>query len=121
MGQPAVTRFKQARLNTATIAAAPTDSPSTSPQFVTSPQGPGGVPTTGILFMIKLAPASTAAGPFTVTPWLRDPVTGQWGSGLAFTANVSEMWVSYDFDAAELYFQTVATADGLVILEVAEQ
>jgi hypothetical protein len=120
MGQPQLTRFRQ--LQVTTPVASPTDSPSSSPQFTLSPTAPSAQPTTGFLFMLKIPAGSTATGPFTVTPWVRDPVTGFWGSGTTSTAvSAGDLFSCFDIDAAETFFAVTATANGVILLLVGEQ
>jgi hypothetical protein len=101
-------------VDTAGHAAAPTDGlAGTAPDFVMSPESPAGLRTTGLLLILK-SPAvggAIAGGTgFSVTPWLRNPISGVWGSGTAFTVAYNQAFVTYDFDAAELYFQISAAS-----------
>lgn len=119
MGQPQLTRFRQVRVTTPV--AAPTDV-TTAPHITLSPTAPSAQPTTGFLFMLKAPTAGPATGPFTVTPWVRDPTTGFWGSGLANTGvSYGDLFSCFDVDAADLYWQVTASADGAILLNVAEQ
>lgn len=121
MGQPQLTRFKQLQVTTGAVAN-PTDTPSSSPQFTLSPTAPSAQPTTGFLFMLKVPAGSTAVGPFTVTPWVRDPITGLWGSGTTTTAVAAgDLFSCFDVDACELYIVPTASVNGVILMLVAEQ
>lgn len=120
MGQPQLTRFRTVRVTTPV--ASPVDSPSTSPQITLSPLAPSSQPTTGFLVMLKLPTGSSAVGPFTITPWVRDPVTGLWGSGTTTTgASLGALYSCFDIDASEMYFAITATVDGTLWIQVSEQ
>lgn len=99
------------RLATTTVSAAPTDG-TTDPHVVLSPVAPSGLRTTGFFFGLKAPTASgvtaavAAAGDFTVTVWIRDPVTKFWFSARARTGVAyGQAYMTFDLDACEIYFQ----------------
>jgi hypothetical protein len=72
--------------------------------------------------MLKIPAGSTAVGPFSVTPWVRDPVTGFWGSGSASTnLSAGALFSCFDVDASELFFAVTAGVNGAIWLLVSEQ
>lgn len=122
--QAALSKFKQFFVDDTDTLFEPVDSPSTDPQFTLSPIAPSGLPTTGFALMLKAPPGSegAATGPFSVTPWLRDPVTGMWASGATQTGvGYSQLWVTFDVDASEIYFFITAAAPGEMLILVSEE
>lgn len=95
------------RVQTATHLVAPVDG-TTVPDVVTSPVNVAGAPTSGLQLMIKAPTFGTAAtftgAGFTVTVYVRNPVTKQWGSTAAFTMAFGEWWATGDFEGGELFF-----------------
>lgn len=118
------TAFRMLRVNTATDhTAAPTDGApgtGTDPDFILSPSAPGGVATGG--FATFLAAAATAgAGGFSVTVWVRDPVSYRWSAFQAVSMNTRELFMTWDVPASELYFQIGnISVNGTVDIHVAE-
>ena len=101
------------------------DNDGTPPLLTMSPVSGSGMLTTGLLFMLKSPPSSNAvagAGGFTVTPWIRDPVTQKWASGASFSADYDQMFSTFDFDACDLYFTFAnVAADGIIFIGISEQ
>lgn len=125
VGQADLTAARVRRIIAGTHADAPVDG-ETEPDFVLSPQSPAG-PTTGFLLILK-APSSAPAVPtgegdtFTITPWIRNPVTKVWGAGEATAMGYNQAFTTGDVDAAELYFQIGNVLEGGDIdFHVAEQ
>ena len=114
------------RRSTAAAAAAPTDKV-TTPDYVMSPNVAVGLKTTGLLLLLKAPSAGAAvpvAGGFSLILWLQNPVTGSWGAASPITIDFGQWFVTFDFDAAALYFQIDATSVGTpgnVYIEVMEQ
>jgi len=109
----------------------------TEPDIVTSPlRADGQAPCTGFMLMLKsvgglvlgfpaLVPA-TAAG-FTMTIWVRNPVTRQWGKTASFSILYDTWMRSFDFNGGDLYFQVdvasttlAANAFGFMDIHVVE-
>jgi hypothetical protein len=126
MGQAQLARFRNVRVLTTVVSAAPTDgSGGTAPHLTLSPLAPSGLPTTGFIFMLKAPSAGSAtagAGGFTVTFWFLDPVSLRWGSATAVSVAYGQMFVSFDVDAIPVYMQiTNVAVDGSIDLHLAEQ
>jgi len=126
-------RERLIKLDTAVVGAAPNRQ--TKPHFTVSPRTAQGLPTQGIGLTL-IEPAADAAvgigadessgtgGGFNVTMWRAVPVTGGWAELAPFTAlaNYGEQYVLGDISGSwGIYFQiTGATADGLILLGIAE-
>jgi len=117
------------RITTAGHAAAPTDgSAGTAPDYVSSPATPDGEPTDAIMVALKsptapaaTTPATALSGGFTVTVWMRNPVTRQWGSTAAFSAAYDQWFVTGDIRGGELYFQIAnVNAAGSIDINILE-
>lgn len=127
--QQATSAGRAVRIQTATHAAAPTDGAGgTSPDIVTSPVTPGGLPMTGLMLLLKAptfgAAATSVAAGFQVVIWIRNPITYQWGATAQFQTPVDTWFSTFDFDGGELYFQIVAasvTGAGGIDISVVEQ
>jgi hypothetical protein len=121
-----LTRFRAVRVSSAAVAAAPTDGQAgTAPQLVLSPKSPAsGLPTMGFQIMLKAptaSPATAGVGGFSVTPWVRDPISFRWASGTASSIEYSQLFQTFDVDACELYFQIEnVSGAGDVDIHVAE-
>ena len=105
---------------------APTDGIGGSvPDFTLSPVAVSGMPTTGMLLMLKLPTGSAAApdaGGYDVKLWMRDPVSYLWAAADTVAIGYGELFTTFDFDAGDIYFQVGAVdVDGNVFLGVAEQ
>jgi len=89
-------------------------SKTTPPQITLAPNTPTGLKTTGFLFFLEApsdaaAPTSPAVAPFGVTLWIRNPVNGFWAAAQPLTGvGYGEAYVTYDVDAADLYFDITA-------------
>ena len=130
--QADITRFTWLHADSvaASWAAAPVDGTSgnggTDPTFTMSPFTLEKLPTTGLLLMLKTSPilpaATPGAGGFSVTAWLRDPSSLRWAAFAAVSVGFDQLFVSYDIDAGELYFQiTNVAVDGALDIGLAEQ
>jgi len=124
------TKFSWRRVDTtdvARIAAPPTGG---LPDFTMSPVAVSKMPTTGLALMLQ---APTSAGVIAATPnaggfgffvWVRDPATGLWASFAEVTIAYQQLFVTFDIDASDLFFQldaaTVAVA-GFIYIGIAEQ
>lgn len=111
-------------LSTAAQAAAPTKT--TSPTYNMAPTAPAGLQTTGFAFFLTApttSPAVADTGGFTVTVWVRNPATGNYGAlSPATGVDYGEAFGSFDLDASDLYFQiSNVLTPGNVYLEVWEQ
>lgn len=101
------------RITTAAHAAAPTDgSAGTAPDYVSSALTPDGQPVASVAVLLKspTAPAAVTAatalaGGFTVTVWMRNPITRQWGATASFSAAYDQWFTTGDFRGGELFFQ----------------
>lgn len=99
----------------------------TPPDFIMSPRTVSEMPTTGLLLMLKVPSAGSAianAGGFSVIVYIRDPHTYGWASMAAITIDYSQLFVTFDFDAAELYFQIDPASilvGGKIDIGIAEQ
>jgi hypothetical protein len=126
VAQSNLTRLKIFRIATATNAAAPVDG-TTQPTITLSPLAPTGLATTGILMGLKApttSPATPVAAGFSVVPWIRNPMTGDWFAGDTVSMPYGAAFSSFDFDACDLYFQFLAAgtaADGNVEIHISEQ
>jgi hypothetical protein len=85
----------------------------TDPDVVTSPlRADGQAPATGLSFMFTSDGVSddtagleaTTAG-FTVTVWIRNPITGHWGKTAPISLRLNEWAVTFDTNGGDLYFQ----------------
>jgi hypothetical protein len=96
------------------------------PTFVMSPETPTGQQTTGFLIFLKEPTTGTAAVPtaggFTVTIWVRNPITYSWAAGAPVVMDYDQAFVTGDLDASEIYVQiTGATTQGTILVHFAEQ
>lgn len=130
--QADLTKFRWKRVNTiVNHTAAPTNGTAstsgTAPDFRLSPFTVSKMPTTGIGLMLQspqLNPATAVAAGFTVRVWLRDPATKRWASFDDVSIAYQQLFVTFDIDAGELFFQFVAAGtavDGNIDIGVAEQ
>lgn len=121
--QTEITAARPRRFNSVDTAEAPVDDV-TEPMFTGSPLAPTGQRTTGFLIILKAPTTGSATAPadgFTVTPWIRDPTTKVWGSGVSYQIPYGQAWVCGDVGASELYFQIAdATVDGEIDVHFAE-
>lgn len=122
--QADVSRGRVLRLSTAAVTAAPTDG-TTDPAMVMSSRTPTGLETTGLWIGLKAPTAGSAtagAGGFTVTVYVRNPTTGAWFSCSSTSMAYGQAFVTFDFNASELYFQiTNVAVAGNVDVHVWEQ
>jgi len=96
--------------------------PGNDPHYTMSPVAPSGLKTTGLLLGLSAPSAGPATGPFTLVVWIRDPLTKQWFSGSSFAIDFNQGFVTFDFDASDLFFQfTAAVANGFVYIHLMEQ
>lgn len=97
----------------------------TEPDFVLGPFTVSKMATTGFLLQLSeptTTPAVAGAGGFTVTVWLRDPATGNWSAFDDISIDYQELFVTYDIDAAEIWFQVENVSSGsLIDFGIAEQ
>lgn len=127
--QAQVVAARVLRVSSATVASAPTDgtptTDGTEPHITLSPWAATGINTTGFTFGMKAPSAGSAVadtGGFSVTPWVRNPVTKRWFSGKTVSIGYGEAWVCWGVDAVELYFQIAnVLTPGNIDLEIAEQ
>lgn len=109
MSQADLTGFRGIRIEALDAARAlPPSQANTDPDFTMSPFAPSEMPTTGLLLMLQspsVGNATALAGGFSITPWIRDPVSKYWGSGATFSAAYGQLFTTFDFDAGELWFQ----------------
>jgi hypothetical protein len=96
------------------------------PTFVMSPETPTGQQTTGFLIFLKEPTTGTAAVPtsggFTVTIWVRNPITYSWAAGASVVMDYDQAFVTGDLDASEIYVQIQgATTQGTILVHFAEQ
>lgn len=124
--QAEVAGFRVVRLASASVGSAPTDGAAgTVPQLTMSPIARGGMPCTGLAVMLKAPSSGSAtagAGGFTVTPYMRDPVSYRWGSMESFSAAYGQLFTSFAFNPGELYFQIAnVSGAGDIDLHYAEQ
>lgn len=100
--QPQLIREKILKLT----APRPGPSNTTPPDFTLSPVAPTGLATTGFTFKLTQLPGGVGAqGPFDITFWLRNPETGEYGSGETKSVGYNEQWLTFDNDAAEFYVE----------------
>jgi hypothetical protein len=99
----------------------------TPPDIILQPKSISGMPTTGFLLVWQETEAGAIianAGGLSITVWVRDPNTWRWSSMAAVTIDVAQLFVTFDIDAAELYFEidpaTIAV-NGKVDIGIAEQ
>jgi hypothetical protein len=111
------------RLDTAVVAAAPTDGVATVHRTM-SPRTPTNHRTTGLAIGLK-APTSGAAvavaAGFSVVVWILNPVTAAWFACAAAAIKYGEAWVSFDFNASAIYLQIEAASvatPGLIDLHI---
>ena len=120
----AITPGPAERLVTAALAAGSIGDPSlsTAPHFVLSPTTPTGERTQGFALCVSAPASSPATGPFSITPYRRIPSLGVWAKGATFTdAAYLDALVCYDVGAGvELFFDVSGTADGGIVLALAE-
>lgn len=127
--QADTTRFRWFEAASALGLTAPTDlTGGTVPHFVISPFTISKLPTTGILLMLKQSLDATAAtfvaAGAAVTAWVRDPNSLRWAAFATVNIPYNQLFVSYDIDASEIYFQIGAASvsfDGAVDIGIAEQ
>lgn len=121
MAQPRVQRFHQLLLQTVNMDP-PFDNPSTPPQFTLTPRAPTDNATLCATFMYNLPPGTQAQPPFVVTPWVRDPVTGFWGSCASSRPLMDRQLFNFEIDAAEVFFHFADNgANGDVVLLLSER
>ena len=123
--QAKLSRGRPIKLGTAATANAPTAN--TEPHVRMSPKAPVGLETTGFFFGLvqpAVGGATPIAAGFTITVWVRNPVTKHWFAFQSQSVGYNQAWVTFDVDAAELYFQIAAASvsgAGNVYLEIWEQ
>lgn len=118
------------RIGTAAAATAPTNGV-TEPHYTLSNRTPWGAYTTGFLWSLHLptagpnAAATPGAGGFSVTVWVRNPVTRRWTNYSEITGvDEREAVVTYDTGPTELFFQIAAgsvAGNGDLDVEILEQ
>jgi hypothetical protein len=116
--QSKLSRGRHFLISAAAHAAAPIGN--TPPDYSMAPVTSTGLVTTGLLIILSApvtTPAVAGAGGFAVTVWIQNPITTLWGSFATVNINYGEAWVTYDIDAASLYFQigNVASGDSIYI------
>jgi hypothetical protein len=111
--QALLSRGRIVRLTTAAAAAAPVDGV-TAPHFTMSPITATGLQTTGLALGLKAPTVGAAAstGSFSIIAWIMNPLTMSWFAFAAEDIDFSQGFVSFDIDAAALYFQIVASSVG---------
>jgi hypothetical protein len=117
-------RWTQVTTNVGNRNAAPFDGViGTSPDFQMSPYTISKLSTTGLALMLGAAGTAVAgAGGFSVTVWVRDPVTFTWAAFATVSIDRRQLFVSYDIDADEIWFQIGnVAADGTLNIGIAEQ
>lgn len=123
------TKFRWTRLpSTNPRSIAPADGPNGDlPDFTMTPFAPSKMATTGLALMLKAgttAPvaATPGAGGFSITMWVRDPATLRWAAFAAVSVPYDALFVTYDIDASDIWFQigNVAVA-GAIDIGIAEQ
>jgi hypothetical protein len=106
----------------------PLGNPSTAPDLTASPFTVSKMPTTGLALQLQAPGTDTAAtanvGGFGIIVWVRDPATGNWSSFASVTIAYQQLFVTFDIDAADLWFQldhTTVAVDGRIDVGIAEQ
>ncbi len=124
-----LTKFRWTQIgDTSLRSSGPSDGQALSPDpdFTMGPKTVSQMPTTGLLLLIKeptdATPATPNAGGFNITVWVRDPGTWQWGAFDTVQIDYDQLFVTYDIDACEIYFEidNVSVA-GAVNIGIAEQ
>lgn len=111
----------------ATRGAGPADGPNgDQPDFTMSPTAPSKMATTGLALMLKApttaTPATAGAGGFTITMWVRDPATLRWAAFAAVSVPYDQLFVTYDIDASDVFFQIAnISVNGAIDIGIAEQ
>lgn len=98
----------------------------TEPDITLAPDSTTGLRTTGFCVGIKApviaTPAGSPVGGFTLTAWLRSPVGGTWFSFSSLAVLYGALYVTFDVDAAGLYFQISGqTSPGTIDVYLMEQ
>lgn len=92
---------------------APTDG-ITDPDMTLAPDSTTGLRTTGFAFGFKSPligpPAGMPVGGFTVTIWFRSPVARSWFSFEPGLVVYDGLYLTFDVDACEIYFQIAGEA-----------
>jgi hypothetical protein len=106
----------------------PLGNPSTTPDLTSSPFTVSKMPTTGLALQLQAPGTGVAAvanaGGFGIIVWVRDPATGQWSSFASVSMAYAQLFVTFDIDAADLWFQldhTTVAVDGKIDVGIAEQ
>jgi hypothetical protein len=106
----------------------PLGNPSTAPDLTSSPLTVSKQPTTGLALQLQAPGTDTAAtanaGGFGIIVWVRDPATGNWSSFASVSIAYQQLFVTFDIDAADLWFQldhTTVAVDGRIDVGIAEQ
>lgn len=128
LSQADQTRFRWVRISTASITRQSAPGVGLLPDIIMTPYTVSKMATTGLLLQLQ-APASSTpavpvAGGFTITVWLLDPVTGRWSAFDDIVIDYKELFVSFDIDASQLWFQVTGIAlggDGDIDFGIAEQ
>lgn len=124
--QADLTSFRWTRIDNNGLTRISVPSPDQAADFVLGPFAPSKMATTGFLIQIQqptVGGGIPPAGGYTITVWLKDSATKKWASFASLTIDFAQLFVTYDVDACELWFQftgSVGTA-GLVDFGIAEQ
>lgn len=120
-------KFRWSRIGTGSITRQSAPGVGLEPDFTMTPFTVSKMATTGLLLQLQqpaVDPATPVAGGFEITVWVRDPATLRWASFDTLTIDYKQLFVTYDIDASDLWFQVQGIdvgGDGDIDFGIAEQ